>query len=57
MPRLSTAALEFQAQLDALADDLRRHIETDCQAFPLDAAATSTRRARVIPGEDGITFF
>lgn len=57
MPRLSTAALEFQAQLDALADDLRRHIETDCQAFPLDAAATSTRRARVIAGADGFKFF
>jgi len=57
MPRLSTSALEFQAQLDALAADLRLHIETDCHAFPLDAAATLARRTRVLSGADGFRFF
>lgn len=57
MTRLSTAALEFQAQLDALAADLRRHIESDCTAFPLDPAATLSRRERVLTGADGFRYF
>lgn len=57
MARLSTPALEFQAQLDALADDLRRHIEADCTVFPLDATATLARRERVLTGADGFQFF
>lgn len=46
----------FQGELQALAAALRRQIETDCQAFPLDPAAVTDRRARA-RAADGFHFF
>lgn len=38
---------KFRAELAALAAGLRRTIEADCAAFPVDAAASAERRRRV----------
>jgi predicted phage terminase large subunit-like protein len=54
MARLGVKA--FQGELQALAGALRRQIETDCQAFPLDSAAIVERRARA-RAADGFRFF
>lgn len=41
------SAENFRAELAALTLSLRRSIEADCAAFPVDAAASSARAARV----------
>lgn len=38
---------KFRAELAALAAGLRRTIEADCAAFPVDATASAERRRRV----------
>ncbi len=47
----------FQAELQALAAGLRRHIETDCAAFSAEADATAVRQARVADPQTGFRFF
>lgn len=42
-----TTKKDFLAELTALATSLRRQIEADCAAFPLDAAASKARQNRV----------
>ena len=42
-----TSIKQFQADLAALAAGLRRQIEAECDAFPVDAAASRARRLRV----------
>ena len=42
-----TTTKDFQAELAALASSLRRQIEAECDAFPVDAAASRARRVRV----------
>lgn len=50
-------AKAFQSELAELAASLRRQIETECAAFPIDAEATEQRRQRMRHPETGFRAF
>lgn len=55
MARLT--AKGFQAELQSLAAELRRHIAADCDGLPADPAAIVARQTAVRDPRDGFRFF
>lgn len=39
---------DFQQRMDAFSEELRQTIELECEAFPVDAAASKARRERAV---------
>lgn len=39
---------DFQKRMEALSEELRQTIELECEAFPIDAAASKARRERAV---------
>ncbi|PAS91302.1 MAG: hypothetical protein CGU29_17230, partial [Candidatus Dactylopiibacterium carminicum] len=39
---------DFQRRMESFAEELRQTIELECEAFPMDAAASQARRERAV---------